>query len=407
MAYRSRDEYRRLGLIHRWNTIAAIFLLASGLLLYAEPLRGLLAPIRVPLKYLHITAGFGLILWAVGTVTDWGSFLVRRGLHLGRRLNTILTALWLIAWTGTGVLMWLRGAVDYRIADLATTTHDWLTWLAIPWITLHTAFRLSKVRRLDEKLTTEQARERGYAFELSAWLAHPATRRAVLWTGFGALALILGGRWFRPITPESLGGGISELPPEPPVDPKTLPGGGLKGRFRLYFVTDRIPKFDPAAWKLTVGKKPYSWEQFQALPRTQMVSNFHCVTGWSVFDITWEGVRLRDLLADAGVGKAPVLIFQSGDGVYTDSLTWEQALSADVMLAYRMDGRSLPIPQGGPVRLLVPQMYGYKSVKWVEGISASDQTGYTGYWEDRGYARDAYLAKREPVRGSQDRSSSS
>jgi len=404
MTYRSREEFVRLGLIHRWNTVLAIFLLASGLLLYAEPLRGLLAPVRVPLKYLHIAAGFGLVLWAVGTATDWGSFLVRRGLHAGRRLNAVLTVLWVAAWTGTGLLMWLRGTVDYRTVDLATTAHDWLTWLAIPWITLHTAFRLSKVRRLDEKLTTSPSRARGFAFEMSAWLAHPATRRGVLLTGFGALAMILLGRWFRPVSPEGLGGSVSELPTGPPVDPKTLPGGGLKGRFRLYFVTDDIPTFAPDAWRLTVGPKSYTWEQLQALPRTQMVTNFHCVTGWSVFDITWEGVRLREILADAGLRQAPVLVFHSGDGVYTDSLTWEQGLEQDVMLAFRMDGRSLPIPQGGPVRLLVPQMYGYKSVKWVERISTTDEKEYAGFWEQRGYPTDAFLAKREPVRGSQVRS---
>jgi sulfoxide reductase catalytic subunit YedY len=122
-----------------------------------------------------------------------------------------------------------------------------------------------------------------------------------------------------------------------------------------------------------------------------MVSDFHCVTGWSVFRITWEGVRLSELLKAADFEEAPVIVFHSGDGAYTDSLTWEQAQHPEVILAYQMEGRPLPQLQGGPLRLVIPHMYGYKSVKWVEALSATNDIDYRGYWEERGYPTDAFL----------------
>jgi len=270
------------------------------------------------------------------------------------------------------------------VANAATAAHDWLTWLAIPWLVLHTAFRLARVRRPEERS------------ELAEWLARPATRRGLIWSGLAVAGVWLAGRWFRSIRSIPL--------PDPaapddglPVDPKTLPGGGMKGRFRLYFINDTIPRFDPKTWQLTVGKQIYTWEQFQALPHTTMVRNFHCVTGWSVMNITWEGVLLSDLLQDAGLPRSPALIFHSGDGEYTDSLTWQQATAADVMLADRIDGRPLPAPQGGPVRLVVPEMYGYESVKWVEKVTPTTETNYLGFWEERGYAANAYLERGEKI----------
>jgi methionine sulfoxide reductase catalytic subunit len=382
--YRSRDEFRRLALLHRYNAVAVFGLLGSGLLLYAEPLRGLLAPVRVPLKYLHVGLGLWLFLWAAARAPAWGGFLLRRGLHAGRRLNTALTAAWLGAWGVTGALMYLRGLVPYGVSNAATLWHDWLTWLSLPWLILHVAFRLLKVRRPGGRL------------EVSGWLAAPATRRALLWGGAAAAGAWLLGPLLRASGPDpdlTDDRGLSR------VDPTTLAGGGMKGRFRLYFVNDTVPVFDPSTWRLAAGSKTYTWEQFQALPRTTLVRNFHCVTGWSVFNITWEGVRLRDLLASAGVTQSAALTFVSGDGEYTDSLTWEQAMADDVLLADTIDGVPLPRAQGGPVRLVVPEMYGYKSVKWVQRLFPHDDPGYRGYWEERGYSVDAYLERNEPIGG--------
>jgi len=385
--YTHREEFLRLARIHRYNALGVGIVLLTGLLLFAEPLRGVLAPVRVPMKQVHIWGGLLLAVFAAGSAGAWGAFLLRPALHAGRRTNLILTALWLAGWTVTGLLMWLRGEIPFAWASAATTLHGWLTWTSLPWLLLHTAFRLGKVRRLGERI------------EIAGWLAHGATRRSFLWAVAGALGVAGVWRWLNSRSPVGQIAAEEAEAAEPPVDPATLAGGGMVGHFRTYFVNQTIPAFDPERWRLLVGAKSYTWEQFQALPQTELVCNFHCVTGWSVMSITWLGVRLKDLLADAQVPESPALIFYSGDKEYTDSLTWEQAQDPDVILAVQMDGRRLPRLNGGPIRLIVPAMYGYKSVKWVERIDPHDDPGYMGYWQLRGYKVDARLERGEPVKG--------
>lgn len=121
------------------------------------------------------------------------------------------------------------------------------------------------------------------------------------------------------------------------------------------------------------------------------MSDFHCVTGWSVYKNTWEGIKLKDLLSQAGVKPtAKTVKFYSGDGVYTDTLTLEQADMDDVLVAVMHDGRPIPSDLGGPVRLIVPKMFAYKSVKWLNRIELIEGD-HTGYWEQRGYSNDAWV----------------
>ncbi len=96
------------------------------------------------------------------------------------------------------------------------------------------------------------------------------------------------------------------------------------------------------------------------------VSTFHCVTGWTVQNVHWGGVRIADVLAQARpVPAADALEFVSAESPYTDYLTMQQAALHDVMLAYEMDGKPLPREHGAPLRLVIPDMYGYKNVKWL------------------------------------------
>ncbi len=171
---------------------------------------------------------------------------------------------------------------------------------------------------------------------------------------------------------------------------------GLFPGWRIYTVSGSMPKFDPATWRLTIDglvEKPVSlsYEQLLALPRADQVSTFHCVTGWTVKNVRWGGVRFSDLLAAAApTAAATALTFTSAEKPYTDSLTLKQAELHDAMLAYEMDDKPLSRPHGAPVRVVIPDMYGYKNVKWVERITLTDQAE-TGYWEDRGYDVDAWV----------------
>jgi DMSO/TMAO reductase YedYZ molybdopterin-dependent catalytic subunit len=168
--------------------------------------------------------------------------------------------------------------------------------------------------------------------------------------------------------------------------------------WRIYTVAPTMPVFDPATWRLRIGglveqEQSLSYDQLRALPRVSQVSVFHCVTGWTVNGVHWRGVRFKDLLAAAKpLAGAHGIQFVSAEKPYVDYLTLEQAMLPDVMLAWEMDGQPLPQEHGAPVRVVIPDMYGYKNVKWVEAINLVPAAG-NGYWEDLGYDRDAWVGR--------------
>ena len=168
--------------------------------------------------------------------------------------------------------------------------------------------------------------------------------------------------------------------------------------WRIYTIGDRMPAIDPSAWRLRVEglvEQPLSLSlaDVKGLPRAEQVSDFHCVTGWSVNDVHSAGVRFQNLLAAAGpLPGAGALRFVSDEVPYVDSLTLDQVLLPDVMLAYEMDGAPLSRPHGAPARLVIPRMYGYKNVKWVTRIELVERAE-PGYWEQRGYDSDAWVGK--------------
>ena len=173
-----------------------------------------------------------------------------------------------------------------------------------------------------------------------------------------------------------------------------LPVGG----WRIYTISGSMPVFDPASWRLQIDglvrrRISLDYEGLLRLPRAEQVSTFHCVTGWTVHGVRWAGVRFRDLLALADpLPQAKAVRFVSMEVPYTDYLTLQQASIEDVMLAYEMDGKPLPREHGAPVRLIIPQMYGYKNVKWLNGINLVPQE-QLGYWEQLGYDQNAWVGR--------------
>ena len=173
-----------------------------------------------------------------------------------------------------------------------------------------------------------------------------------------------------------------------------VPSGG----WRIYTVSGSMPTFDPATWKLSIGglveeQVSFNYEQLRALPRVNQISTFHCVTGWTVKNVHWGGVRMKDVLAQARpLPNAHALQFTSAELPYIDYLTTQQASLADVMLAYEMNGKPLLREHGAPLRLIIPEMYGYKNVKWLNRIDLVPAAS-SGYWEDLGYDRDAWVGR--------------
>ena len=129
------------------------------------------------------------------------------------------------------------------------------------------------------------------------------------------------------------------------------------------------------------------------MPAVEQVSDFHCVTGWSVPGVKWRGVRPQTLvdLVKPNAGLRQVT-FASLEDPYVDGLAPDQFALRDVLLATHMDGLPLTRAHGAPLRVVIPQMYGYKGVKWLTEISF-DAAESTGYWEERGYDVDAWIGR--------------
>jgi DMSO/TMAO reductase YedYZ molybdopterin-dependent catalytic subunit len=175
---------------------------------------------------------------------------------------------------------------------------------------------------------------------------------------------------------------------------RIIPSSG----WRIYTVADSMPRFDPASWRLRIDglvERPVelTYEQLLALPKATQISTFHCVTGWTVKNIHWGGVRFHDLLATARPRpQARALHFVSAEKPYDDYLELQQVRLRDVMLAYELDAKPLPREHGAPARVVIPEMYGYKNVKWVERIELVPKAG-SGYWEQRGYDVDGRVGR--------------
>jgi DMSO/TMAO reductase YedYZ molybdopterin-dependent catalytic subunit len=170
------------------------------------------------------------------------------------------------------------------------------------------------------------------------------------------------------------------------------------GRFRIYSVTGSMPHRDQKEYRLRVGglvdqQLSLTYRDLRAMHPTGLTRDFQCVTGWRVHDVQWKGVRLRDILDRAGVQPgARALRFTSFDGAYSESLTLKQGSRDDVLVAYELEGEELSDAHGGPVRMYVAPMYGYKSIKWLEEIEVTKEV-VPGYWEERGYDVNAWIGR--------------
>jgi DMSO/TMAO reductase YedYZ molybdopterin-dependent catalytic subunit len=149
------------------------------------------------------------------------------------------------------------------------------------------------------------------------------------------------------------------------------------------------PKIDLKSWRLRVFglvEEPFelSWAEFTSLPTVTVQTDIHCVTRWSKLDTVWEGVSFKEIVQRAKPLPEAKFLMQHSYGGYTTNVPLSELLDDQVLLAYKYGGELLSPDHGGPMRLVVPQLYFWKSAKWLNGLEFMEYD-QPGFWEQYGY----------------------
>jgi len=150
-----------------------------------------------------------------------------------------------------------------------------------------------------------------------------------------------------------------------------------------------VPRVDLGQWTFSAGglveeERTFTWQEFSSLPQTSITSDIHCVTHWSRLDNQWEGVATRELTKLVRPKPEARFAMVHCYGGYSTNLRLEDFLEDDALFAISHDGQPLPPEHGGPMRLVVPKLYFWKSAKWVRGVFFTDRER-PGFWEMYGY----------------------
>jgi DMSO/TMAO reductase YedYZ molybdopterin-dependent catalytic subunit len=177
-----------------------------------------------------------------------------------------------------------------------------------------------------------------------------------------------------------------------PARDRVPPGQTLTTKFPILHVGDP-PVFNAKTWTLQIGGEvehplTLTWGEVLALPAVTSVSDFHCVTSWSRLDNQWEGVSFSTIAGLVQPKAQAQYVVGEDDWGYTANLPLQALLDEDVLLAYKHDRQDLEPVHGGPLRLVVPKRYAWKSVKWLRALHFRQQDE-PGFWEVRGYSNTA------------------
>lgn len=183
--------------------------------------------------------------------------------------------------------------------------------------------------------------------------------------------------------------------PEVIISPDTrrenrIPPGQTRTRKWPVLDAHGAPKIDLATWKFETSglvENPQSWslDEFMQLPAVKVYADFHCVTRWSRLDNVWSGLSTREFAKIVGIkAEAKYALAFGYDYGWTTNLPLEHFLAEDSLFAWSHDGQPIPTEHGGPVRLIVPQLYAWKSAKWIKGVRLMERDE-AGFWERGGY----------------------
>jgi DMSO/TMAO reductase YedYZ molybdopterin-dependent catalytic subunit len=183
-------------------------------------------------------------------------------------------------------------------------------------------------------------------------------------------------------------------------DPRLPPGQYDAGQDWPVLNAEATPSIDVGRWTFTVDGlvdrvTTWTWEQVHALPPARYAGAIHCVTTWSKFDMTFTGVSVDTLLAAAGPADNAAFVVARSDTGYTTNIPLEDVTGGKAWVVWEANGAPLADVHGGPVRLIVPHLYFWKSAKWVSGLQLTDHDE-PGFWESNGYHNhgDPWLEQR-------------
>ena len=182
--------------------------------------------------------------------------------------------------------------------------------------------------------------------------------------------------------------------------PERVPKGQMKTTRWPVLHAGPTPKVDLATWTLDLsgaveGPVSWTWDRFRALPSVVVAADMHCVTRWSRLDNTWEGVAVAEVMKHVRLKPEARFVLIHAEHGYTTNLPLADFLGDDCLFAWSHDGRPLTPDHGGPLRLVVPRLYAWKSAKWVRGVEFLE-TDRPGFWEQNGYHNhgDPWLEQR-------------
>lgn len=341
-------------------------LMLSGTALYYEAWHRALIAWLPKIETLH--SWLGLALAAVILLAVLG---LPAAPKRPRWVDWLLTGFLSLIVTLSGVALWQPQLAPVSWDAVAFSVHGWASYAWLAWILFHTGLRLVSFQS---------------KHPLNARFSYQ--RRGVL---LGTAGMAVAGTEILNLT------GRQQQNAAAAEADAAAPGSARIPRFPAYYTfTDDYPDIKPADYSLTIEglaakRLVLSLDEVKQIEPEIAMRNFVCVTGWSVPNVTWTGVSLATLLKLAGARpEATHMIFHSADGTYVDQLSVKDAMLPGMMLAYLINGQALPREGGYPVRLIVPPMYGYKSVKWVNRVVLADAP-ITGTWERYGYADAAWL----------------
>ncbi len=175
--------------------------------------------------------------------------------------------------------------------------------------------------------------------------------------------------------------------PDPELNDRVPPGQHLAKGFPV-LTYGQTPQVSTDSWEFKVWglatPKTLTWDDFMAMPQSHFTADFHCVTTWSKLDVQWTGVKVTDLMQQVELEPTAVHVMQHCYGGYTTNLTMEDFLREENFFAHTVFGEPLPAEHGGPMRLVVPHLYAWKSAKWINGLEFLDHMEL-GFWERNGY----------------------